>query len=62
VFAHKARADQIVLFHHDPYHSDGDLEELLKEARSHGEVDAPVVLAYEGMTIDLDRDGVRFRV
>jgi phosphoribosyl 1,2-cyclic phosphodiesterase len=60
-FAHKAHADHLVLFHHDPYHSDGDLEELLKEACARGEPDARVVLAYEGMAIDLDRAGIKFR-
>ena len=33
-FATKAGVDQVVLFHHDPYHTDDDLEELLKEARA----------------------------
>ena len=49
-----------MLFHHDPYHTDDDLEELLKDARSKwcGREES-VQLAYEGMTIDLDAGGVR---
>src|SRR5262249_24875302 len=34
-FASKSGVGRVVLFHHDPYHCDDDLEELLKEARSH---------------------------
>jgi phosphoribosyl 1,2-cyclic phosphodiesterase len=59
-FAAKSRVGRVVLFHHDPYHTDDDLEALLKEARAKwagpGE---HVRLAYEGMTIDLDANGVR---
>jgi phosphoribosyl 1,2-cyclic phosphodiesterase len=59
-FADKLDVDHLVLFHHDPYHTDDDLEELLKDARSKwcGPEDS-LELAYEGMTIDLDADGVR---
>ena len=32
-FAYKANVDQLVLFHHDPYHTDGELEDLLAEAQ-----------------------------
>lgn len=54
-FAHKADVDKLVLFHHDPYHSDSELEELLDEARRKwpGKEDR-VCLAYEGMSIQLD--------
>jgi phosphoribosyl 1,2-cyclic phosphodiesterase len=54
-FAHKADVDKLVLFHHDPYHSDSELEELLDEARRKwpGKEDR-VCLAYEGMSIELD--------
>ena len=31
-FASKSGVEKVVLFHHDPYHTDDDLEELLKEA------------------------------
>ena len=32
-FANKADVDKLVLFHHDPYHTDDELEALLAEAR-----------------------------
>ena len=49
-----------VLFHHDPYHTDDELEELLVDARRQCDtVGDDVCLAHEGMTIALDRDGVR---
>jgi len=50
-----------VLFHHDPYHTDSELETPLVEARSNWpDMEDRVGLAYEGMTIDLDAAGVRF--
>jgi phosphoribosyl 1,2-cyclic phosphodiesterase len=53
-FATKAGVERLVLFHHDPYHNDDDLEELLEEARAKwpgpGE---HVQLASERMTIEL---------
>lgn len=54
-FATKAGVDHVVLFHHDPYHDDDDLEHLLTEARSHwsGAADR-VTLASERMTITLE--------
>jgi phosphoribosyl 1,2-cyclic phosphodiesterase len=59
-FAHKADVDKVVLFHHDPYHTDDELEELLLDARGKWPgMDDRVCLAYEGMTIELDGDGVR---
>lgn len=53
--ARRADAKQVVLFHHDPAHSDADLERLLAIARDLWQ-DAPSspVLAYEGMEIVLD--------
>ena len=51
----------VVLFHHDPYHVDDELETLLGEARKRWDgPDDDVRLAHEGMTIALDREGVRF--
>jgi phosphoribosyl 1,2-cyclic phosphodiesterase len=53
-FARKSDVGRVVLFHHDPYHCDDDLEELLKDARAQWIGDeAHVQLAYEGMTIEL---------
>jgi len=58
-FAHKAAVDKVVLFHHDPYHTDSELEELLTEARGKWlGMEDRVCLAYEGMTIVFDNEGV----
>jgi phosphoribosyl 1,2-cyclic phosphodiesterase len=60
-FAHKVGAHAIVLFHHDPYHIDDELDALLAEARRRWDgADEQVCLAREGMTITLDNNGVRF--
>jgi phosphoribosyl 1,2-cyclic phosphodiesterase len=59
-FAHKAAAHSLVLFHHDPYHTDDELDALLVDARRRW--DGPheqVCLAHEGMMINLGADGVR---
>jgi hypothetical protein len=49
-----------VLFHHDPYHADSELETLVDEAKTiWGDGCDCVSLAWEGMTIELDADGVR---
>ena len=53
-FANKADVEQLVLFHHDPYHTDDELEALLGEARAHWPgMEDRVCLAYEGMTIEV---------
>jgi len=58
-FAQKTEVDMIVLFHHDPYHTDEDLEPLLTAARDRWEGPGEqVCLAHEGMTITLDAEGV----
>jgi phosphoribosyl 1,2-cyclic phosphodiesterase len=60
-FANKADAERLVLFHHDPYHTDAELEALLAEARAHWPgMESRVCLASEGMTIVLDEAGVTF--
>ena len=58
-FATKAGVGHVVLFHHDPYHDDDDLETLLAEARAlwSGPAD-DVQLASERMTITFDESGV----
>ena len=58
-FATKAGVDRLVLIHHDPYHTDDELEALLVAARAHwpGREDR-IDLGYEGMTIVLDGDRV----
>ena len=60
-FARRANVASTVLFHHDPYHTDDELEALLGEAKaSLGESDGHVCLAHEGMTVDVDGKGVRY--
>ncbi|MGH8935877.1 MAG: MBL fold metallo-hydrolase [Acidimicrobiia bacterium] len=53
-FGRLAGAGTLVMFHHDPLHTDERLEELLEEAKRlwNGAPDE-VVLAYEGMEITL---------
>lgn len=49
-----AKVRQLVLFHHDPSHSDHDLEDLLRRAVELWEGGVtPPVLAYEGMELSL---------
>ena len=51
-FARAAHARQLVLFHHDPVHADGDLERMLGHARElWGEGAEEPVLASEGMEL-----------
>jgi phosphoribosyl 1,2-cyclic phosphodiesterase len=59
--AQKLEVDELVLFHHDPYHSDDELEALLADAklRWNGRGDK-VCLAREGMTMTIDDAGVHF--
>jgi len=59
-FADKAGVQNLVLFHHDPYHDDVELEEVLKEARQlWPAAEDRVCLANEGMTIEMGTRGVR---
>ena len=54
-FTEKAGVDNLVLFHHDPYHNDDQLEALLEHAQSRCSGGRErVCLAQEGMTITLD--------
>jgi len=46
-------ARRLVLFHHDPTHSDAILERLEEQARSIGPDQGPPVLAREGMVLEL---------
>jgi phosphoribosyl 1,2-cyclic phosphodiesterase len=57
-FARKAEVGRLVLFHHDPYHTDEELEELAAEARKIWGDEQRVCSAWEGMTVQLDGDGV----
>jgi ribonuclease BN (tRNA processing enzyme) len=58
-FADRARVRNLVLFHHDPYHTDAELEEVLVEARKiWPAAEDRVRLANEGMTITFGARGV----
>ncbi len=53
-FAERAGAERLVLFHHDPLHTDDQLDAILAKARDLRAGDpADVALAHEGMTLDL---------
>jgi ribonuclease BN (tRNA processing enzyme) len=59
-FATKAGVERLMLFHHDPYHNDEELEQLLVEARAKWSgADDQVQLASESTIITLDGGGVR---
>lgn len=54
-FGQMTKAENVVLFHHDPAHSDEQLEEHLKRAEElWGHTNTAPVLAYEGMEIELN--------
>jgi phosphoribosyl 1,2-cyclic phosphodiesterase len=58
-FAQKADVDQLVLFHHDPGHTDVEMERLVDEARRlWGAAHEQVCCAWDGMVIDLEPAGV----
>jgi len=53
-FAERAEARHLVLFHHDPLHTDADLEAMLVDARgAPGAAALDVELGYEGQTLAL---------
>lgn len=53
-FAERAGANRLVLFHHDPLHTDRDLDGMLAHAREVAAGDADhVLLGHEGMTLNL---------
>jgi phosphoribosyl 1,2-cyclic phosphodiesterase len=53
--AAEAGVEQLVLFHHDPSHTDDEMFEMLEEARSHF---ANVSVACEGQTLEVSATGV----
>jgi len=57
-FSRAAHVDRLVLFHHDPAHSDPELEALLREAESSWSANHLPVLAAEGMSLHLGPTGV----
>ena len=53
-FAERAEARHLVLFHHDPLHTDADLEAMLVDARAvPGAAALDLELGYEGQTLAL---------
>jgi phosphoribosyl 1,2-cyclic phosphodiesterase len=54
-FAHAAAAERLLLFHHEPRHSDHALERLEDRARERAEMNglAPPTLAREGMVVEV---------
>jgi len=53
-FARLANAKRLLLFHHDPAHSDADLDRLGMHARElWDEADAQPQVAFEGMRLEL---------
>jgi phosphoribosyl 1,2-cyclic phosphodiesterase len=52
-FSEAVGAKRLVLFHHEPNHSDRDLERLEDRARELSSTERPPSLAREGMVIDL---------
>jgi ribonuclease BN (tRNA processing enzyme) len=53
----RANVGQLVLFHHDPAHTDDDLERLLERAVAlWGGAPGPPILAFEGMVLVLEPD------
>jgi phosphoribosyl 1,2-cyclic phosphodiesterase len=64
MFARRSEAEQVMLFHHDPLHSDADLDLLHRGAieRWHA-LDGPrgeLAMAVEGSEIELREDGARY--
>ena len=58
-FARMAEVHRLLLFHHDPYHTDDGLQMLVADAqRSWGAESERVQAASEGMTITVAADGV----
>ena len=54
LFSQRAGVDRLVLFHHDPLHSDAELEAMAERAaKLWGPRGTRPSLAYEGMEIDL---------
>jgi phosphoribosyl 1,2-cyclic phosphodiesterase len=55
-FARLTKARRLAMFHHDPNHTDEDLEVLVGQAgKLWGGGGEPPILAYEGMEVDLVR-------
>jgi hypothetical protein len=53
-FAQLSRVKKMMIFHHDPLHSDETLERLFEESTSNKEFDFELALARENDTFILD--------
>jgi phosphoribosyl 1,2-cyclic phosphodiesterase len=55
-FGHIAKVKRLLMFHHDPLHSDAQIEAMLLRARElwGSEREGLVVAAYEGMELEID--------
>jgi phosphoribosyl 1,2-cyclic phosphodiesterase len=60
-FAHRSEAEQVLLFHHDPLHTDADLDQLHDRAgelwHALGEPTGDLAMAVEGSEIELQAEG-----
>lgn len=52
-FAQKTSVKRLLLFHHDPTHTDSMMDEILKEFLDHHELPLQIELAVEGTEIEL---------
>jgi phosphoribosyl 1,2-cyclic phosphodiesterase len=64
LFARRTEARRVLLFHHDPLHTDGELDLIHRRAgerwRALGGPSGEPAMAVEGSEIELRADGVRF--
>jgi phosphoribosyl 1,2-cyclic phosphodiesterase len=63
LFARRSEAEHVLLFHHDPLHTDGELDLLHRRARERwlalGGPAGELAMAIEGSEIELRADGAR---
>jgi phosphoribosyl 1,2-cyclic phosphodiesterase len=63
LFARRSQAERVLLFHHDPLHTDDELDLIHRRADEHwlalGEPPGELAMAVEGAEIDLGADGAR---
>jgi phosphoribosyl 1,2-cyclic phosphodiesterase len=64
LFARRSEAEQVLLFHHDPLHTDDELDLLHGRARERwlalGGPPGELAMAIEGLEIELQADGARY--
>jgi phosphoribosyl 1,2-cyclic phosphodiesterase len=64
LFARRSEAEQVLLFHHDPLHTDGELDQLHLHAgeqwRELGEPSGELAMAVEGSEIELQAAGAGY--